>query len=79
MSEQPKGQQPKQLNKDYMISSLKRQLADSAHQIAEGDAIIGELTVRLQELEKDNENLRKELTKNERGDKEQDKAKSKAK
>lgn len=70
MSERPKEQQqPKQLNKDYMINSLKRQLADAAHQIAEGDAIIGELTIKIQELEKDNKNLRDSIQKNERSDK----------
>jgi len=62
MQEQPnEQQQPKGPNERYIINSLQNQLAQSAYKIAEGDAIIAEMTIRMQELKKDNENLREEL------------------
>lgn len=71
-----KQQQPKGPNKDFMINSLRNQLSEATLKVAEGDAILGEYFIQLQqkderikELEKDNEELRKSIADKEKGKK----------
>jgi len=74
--EQKQQQQPKGPNKDFMINSLRNQLSEASLKVAEGDAILGEYFIQLQqkderikELEKDNEELRKSIADKEKGKK----------
>ncbi|MCR1833048.1 hypothetical protein NSA56_01385 [Oceanobacillus caeni] len=74
--EQKQQQQPKGPNKDFMINSLRNQLSEATLKVAEGDAILGEYFIQLQqkderikELEKDNEELRKQLAGKEKSEK----------
>ncbi|MFD1350136.1 hypothetical protein [Oceanobacillus caeni] len=76
MEKEQKQQHPKGPNKDFMINSLRNQLSEASLKVAEGDAILGEYFIQLQqkderikELEKDNEELRKQLAGKEKSEK----------
>lgn len=53
-------QNTKQLNQDFIIQSLQIQLSNAHMQIAERDALITAHHQRIQELEKELEELRRE-------------------
>lgn len=78
MQEQPKEQkQPKGPNTKFMINSLQNQVAESAYKIAEGEAIMGEMAMKIQELEKDNKALRESIAGKEKENKTESKGNAK--
>lgn len=56
----------KQLNPDHIINSLANRLTNAQIELAEKDAAIIEMSNKIKELEKDNENFKEQL-KNDEG------------
>jgi hypothetical protein len=63
-----------EVDPENAINSLSDKNARLGKENAQKDAVINALIKQLIELEKDNKNLREAIQKNERGDKEQNKA-----
>ena len=55
----------KQLNPDHIINSLANRLTNAQVELAEKDAALIEMNNRIKELEKDNENFKEQLKKDE--------------
>lgn len=51
----------KQLNPDHVINSLAGRLTNAQVELAEKDAVIIEMSNKIKELEKDNENFKEQL------------------
>ena len=57
----------KQLNPDHIINSLANRLTNAQIELAERDAAIIEMSNKIKELEKDVENFKEQLKKDEEG------------
>jgi len=53
--------EPKEINYEHVINSLANKLTDAEIESSKKDAVIITLTTELQELQKDNKNLKEQL------------------